>query len=86
VATVGAHLGGNPREKVINQPLSFYLVVGSRDPVLPNVKQTKDKLAKFKYTAVLREIKDLGHEYIDGKAGVPTLEEMVRWIDSLDWI
>jgi hypothetical protein len=26
----------------------------------------------------------MGHEYIDGKAGVPTLEKLVRWVDSLD--
>jgi serine protease Do len=86
VATVGAHLGGNPREKVLNQPLSFYLVVGGKDPVQKAVGETKDKLAKFKYPVVLKEIPNLGHEYIDGKLGVPALEEMVRWIDSLDWI
>ena len=33
VATVAAHLGSNPREKVANQPLSFFLVVGGKDPL-----------------------------------------------------
>lgn len=86
VATVGAHLGADPREKVLNQPLAFYLAVGQKDPLLPAVKESKEKLAKFKYVAVLREVPNMGHEYIDGRQGVAALEEMVRWIDSLDWI
>jgi S1-C subfamily serine protease len=84
VATVGAHLGSNPREKLPNQPLSFFLVVGGKDPVKPGVAQTKERLTKFRYPVILREITNMGVEYIDGKAGVPTLEELVRWIDSLD--
>ena len=48
------------------------------------VAATKEKLVQHKYPTMLREVKNMGHEYIDGKNGVPTLEEMVRWIDSLD--
>jgi S1-C subfamily serine protease len=84
VATVAAHMGSNPREKVPNQPLSFFLVVGGKDPLKAQVAATKEKLAKYKYPVILREVSNMGHEYIDGKAGVPTLEELVRWIDSLD--
>jgi S1-C subfamily serine protease len=84
VATVAASLGSNPREKVPNQPLSFFLVVGGKDPAKAQVAATKEKLAKYKYPVVMREVANMGHEYIDGKAGVPTLEELVRWIDSLD--
>ena len=86
VAAVGAGLGSNPREKVTNQPLAFFLVVGAKDPVKPNVVQTKAKLTDFKYNVILREVPNMGHEYIDGKAGKPTLEELVRWVDSLDRI
>jgi S1-C subfamily serine protease len=86
VAAVGAGLGSNPREKVTNQPLSFFLVVGGKDPVKPNVAATKTKLNEFKYNVILREVTNMGHEYIDGKAGKPTLEELVRWMDSLDRI
>jgi S1-C subfamily serine protease len=84
VATVAANLGSNPREKLPNQPLSFFLVVGGKDPLKPAVGQTREKLAKFKYAVIEREVTNIGHEYIDGKAGLPTLEELVRWVDSLD--
>jgi serine protease Do len=84
VAAVGAGLGSNPREKVANQPLSFYLVVGGKDPVKPTVAQTKQKLTDFKYRVTYREVEKLGHEYIDGTTGLPALEELIRWIDSLD--
>ncbi len=84
VATVAASLGSNPREKVTNQPLSFFLVVGGKDPLRPSVTETKNKLLQHKYPVVHREVPVMGHEYIDGKAGTPTLEELIRWIDSLD--
>lgn len=84
VAVVGAGLGSNPRERDVESPLAVFLVVGGKDPVQPSVVQTRDKLAEYKYPVILREIAPLGHEYIDGKAGVPTLEELIRWIDSLD--
>jgi S1-C subfamily serine protease len=86
VATVGAHMASNPRERIANQPLSFYLVAGSKDPVSPAVKETKEKLAKFRFPAMLRVIENMGHEYLDGKLGAKTLEEMMRWVDSLDRI
>lgn len=84
VATVGAALNSNPREKVPGQALAFFLVAGAKDPVLPAVQQTKEKLGKMKYPVVEREVPNLGHEYIDGRLGVSTLDEMVRWVDSLD--
>jgi S1-C subfamily serine protease len=84
VATVASHLGSNPREKVATQPLSFFLAVGGKDPIKAAVAQTKEKLTRFKYPVVFREVANMGHEYIDGKAGTETLKELVRWIDSLD--
>lgn len=86
VAVVGAGLSSNPREREGNQSLSFFLVVGGLDPVKPAVVQTQEKLTQLKYPVIFREIATMGHEYIDGKAGVPTLEELVRWLDSLDRI
>ena len=71
------------REKIANQPLAFFLVVGAKDPQKPAVTETKDTLIRFKYPVSYRE-PNIGVEYIDGKAGIPTLEELVRWIDSLD--
>jgi len=84
VATHAAHMGSNPREKVSNQPLAFFLSVGGKDPVKAAVEETREKLARYKYPVSLREIGPMGHEYLDGKAGQATLEELVRWIDTLD--
>ena len=80
VATTGAALGSNPKERVANQPLSFFLVVGEKDPLKDSVKATKEKLTEHKYPAVHREIEKMGHQYLNRK----TLDEVVRWIDSLD--
>jgi S1-C subfamily serine protease len=84
VATVAAGLGSNPRERVPNQPVSFFLVAGGKDPLRVTVADAKDKLLQHKYSVVHREVAVMGHEYIDGKSGTPTLEELIRWIDSLD--
>jgi len=86
VATVGAHLSGSPRERLTNQPLSFFLATGNKDLIRPAVVQTKEKLEQYKYPVIFRDIPNMGHEYIDGKAGAATLEELIRWIDSLDRI
>jgi predicted esterase len=82
VATTGAPLTGNPKERVANQPLTFYLVAGEKDPLKDAVKDGAKKLADYKYPATYKEIKDMGAQYLDLK----TLEEVVRWIDSLDKI
>ncbi len=84
VATTGSALSGNPRDKVANQPLSFFLAVGDKDPLLDTVKETRTKLIEKKYPVIYREIKNLGRQYIDGRLGIDTLEELARWIDSLD--
>jgi serine protease Do len=84
VATTGSSLAGNPRDKVANQPLSFFLVVGDKDPLLDGVKETNTKLKDKKYPVIYREIKNMGRQYIDGRLGIDTLDELARWIDSLD--
>jgi S1-C subfamily serine protease len=84
VAACGAALTSNPREKVPNQPLAFFLAVGSKDPVADGVKETKAKLTEHKYPITYRVIEDMGHQYLDGKLGRATLDEIIRWIDCLD--
>jgi predicted esterase len=84
VATVGAPLTSNPKAKVVNQPLSFFLVVGGKDPLRDAVKETQGKLSEHKYPVIYREIANMGHQYIDGALGWPALDELARWIDSLD--
>jgi serine protease Do len=84
VATTGSALSSNPRDKVANQPLSFFLVAGDKDPLLDAVKETRTKLIEKKYPVIYREVPNLGRQYIDGRLGIDTLEELARWIDSLD--
>jgi S1-C subfamily serine protease/predicted esterase len=84
VATTGAAMGGNPRDKVATEPLSFFLIVGDKDPLRDAVKETRTKLAERKYPVMYREIKNMGRQYIDGRLGIDTLSELARWIDSLD--
>jgi predicted esterase len=83
-ATVGA-LVGEPPEKVADSgPLSFFLAVGARDPEKEAAARTRQRLAAARYPVTYREVPRMGAEYIDGKAGVSTMEELARWIDSLD--
>jgi serine protease Do len=84
VATTGSSLTSNPPDKAANQPLSFFLVVGDKDPLRDAIKDSKTKLSERKYPVIYREIKDMGRQYIDGRLGIPTLEELARWVDSLD--
>jgi S1-C subfamily serine protease len=80
VASTGAPLTGNPKERVANQPLAFFLSVGDKDPVRDAVKETAGKLRQNKFSVVYREMADVGHEYLDKE----TLAELARWVDSLD--
>jgi S1-C subfamily serine protease len=80
VATTGAALTNNPKERVANQPLTFFLVAGGKDPLKDSIKASHEKLVEFKYPAIYREIENFGHQYLTDKM----LDEMQRWIDSLD--
>ena len=80
VAATGAALTGSPKEKVANQPLAFFLIAGGKDPLKDAIADTKSVLLENKFSVIHREIKDMGHEYLDEK----TLDELIRWIDSLD--
>ena len=80
VATTGAPLASPPKERSATQPLAFYIVAGEKDPLKDLIKDGEKKLADHKYEAVYREIKNMGQQYLD----LPTLKELVRWIDSLD--
>ncbi len=85
VATTGAVLTTNPKERVPTQPLSFFLIVGEKDPIKEAVKASQDKLREHRYPTVYRELPEKGHQYFDDDSK-KTFEELVRWIDSLDRI
>jgi predicted esterase len=82
VATTGAALTNQAKEKVSNQPLAFYIHVGGKDPVARAVGDTKTKLLDHKFPVIFREAEDKGHQYLEGKI----YDELVRWIDSLDML
>lgn len=82
VAAVGASLGATPKERIANQPLSFFLAVGDKDPIRESVLDTAKKLSNFQYPLILREMKDMGHQYFNSI----TFDLMATWIDLLDRI
>jgi poly(3-hydroxybutyrate) depolymerase len=82
VATMGAVLGTPPKDAVANQPLSFFIAAGEKDPALPDIQASKAVLAEKRFHVIYREIKDTGKEYFDEK----TFGELLVWLDSLDRI
>ena len=80
MATTGAVLANQVKEKLPAQPLSFYIIAGGKDPLAKPIAESKTKLVDNKYSVIFREIPEMGHQYLD----LDTLEELVRWIDSMD--
>jgi S1-C subfamily serine protease/predicted esterase len=80
VATTGAVLANQPKENSPVQRLNFFLVAGKGGPLNQAIADSKSRLIEFKYPVVYREIPDLDHRYLN----TATLDELVRWIDSLD--
>jgi S1-C subfamily serine protease/predicted esterase len=82
VAAVGAVLGTNPKENVANQPLSFFIAAGDKDPIIKDIAESKNLLVEKRFPVVFREMKEAGKEYFDA----PTFADFLAWIDSLDRI
>jgi hypothetical protein len=80
VGVVGAVLGTNPKENVANQPLSFFIAGGDKDPLIKDIKEGKDLLLERRFPVIWREMKESGKEYFDAA----TFADFVAWIDSLD--
>jgi poly(3-hydroxybutyrate) depolymerase len=82
VGTVGAVLGTAPRDNVANQPLSFFVSAGDKDPLVKDIKESVGLLTEKRFPVVYREMKDSGKEYFDAV----TFADFVAWLDSLDRI
>jgi len=82
VATVGSVLGTPPKDNVANQPLSFFVAVGDKDPLLKEVEASRKALEEKRFPVVYRVVKESGKEYFD----VPTFTDLLNWLDSLDRI
>jgi poly(3-hydroxybutyrate) depolymerase len=82
VATLGAVLGTNPKDNIANQPLSFFIAGGDKDPLLKEIVENKNLLNEKRFLVVFREMKESGKEYCDGI----TFNDLILWLDSLDKI
>lgn len=82
VATTGAPLANAMRGNVANQRVAFFLIAGNKDPRAAGIAESKDKLVALKFPVTYRELKDRGHEYLENSKD--TLQELIRWVDSLD--
>jgi len=80
VGTVGATLGTAPKDNVANQPLSFFISAGDKDPLLKDIVESRDLLIEKRFPVVFREMKESGKEYFDLK----TFTDFKLWLDSLD--
>jgi hypothetical protein len=67
--------------------LSFTPVVGGKDPAGLTWcdEDEAESLTSKRANVILRRCRTWATS-IDGKAGKPTLEELVCWIDPPDWI
>jgi S1-C subfamily serine protease/predicted esterase len=82
IGTVGAVLGTNPKENIANQPLSFFISGGDKDPLIKDIKDGKDLLIEKRFPVIFREMKESGKEYFDAA----TFADFLAWLDSLDRI
>jgi len=80
VAATGAVMSSPVKETVQNQRLQFFVVAGGKDPLVKDIQESKNKLTTGKFSVVYREIPEMGHQYLDSK----TLDDLVKWLDSLD--
>ncbi len=80
VATTSAVLATQPKDPVINQRLQFFIVAGGKDPLAKDIAKGQKTLADKKFPVMFRQIPEMGKQYLDQK----TLDELVRWIDSMD--
>lgn len=79
VATTGAvvtHL----KDNIPSQRLAIYLSGGDLDPLIKSIADGKSQLQQRRIPVLYREIKGRGREYLDDSQ----LQDLVRWIDSLD--
>jgi S1-C subfamily serine protease/predicted esterase len=82
VAAVGAPLGTAPKDNIANQPLSFFICGGDKDPLLKEIVESKDLLKEKRFPVIFREMKESGKEYFD----LQTFTDFLAWLDSLDKI
>lgn len=79
VALASAALKARPPEHSPKFRVQFHLIFGDKDPAGVFVQKTAAGLAQLKFPVTLRKVEGLRIGYPDA-----AVEEMARWIDSLD--
>lgn len=79
VATTGAVVT-HMKDNIPTLRLAFYLTGGELDPLIKSIADSKVQLQQHRFPVVYREIKGRGREYLEDLQ----IQELVRWIDSLD--
>ncbi|HZZ77986.1 MAG TPA: PDZ domain-containing protein, partial [Gemmataceae bacterium] len=79
VCSVGA-TAQKIKDNVANQRLSFYIAAGALDPIVKSIAESRTRLAERRYPAFYRQMPERGREYLT----VKDLQQVLRWIDSLD--
>jgi predicted esterase len=82
VATTSAILATSPKDTALGQRLAFFIVAGGKDPMNKQIQLSSKTLTDKKFPVSFHEIAEMGKEYLTQKV----LDELVRWIDSLDRI
>jgi serine protease Do len=81
VVTVGAALASRIPDYDPGQPLAVFCIAGGRDPEIEALRNVPRELQRRHYPVLYRELPEHGTGYpTDGRL----LEEIVRWLDSLD--
>ncbi len=82
VALAGSPLRKAPPEHTPEFLVQFHLVYGERDPAVPFIDRTVKSLEALKFPVTTRKIPDHANRYPTSEA----IDEIGRWIDSLDRI
>jgi poly(3-hydroxybutyrate) depolymerase len=80
VATVGAVLPITDGQQLSGPRVLYFVAAGDRDPLAKLITESKDKLVAKKQAVVFRQLINWGHQYF----GAAMVDELARWIDSLD--
>jgi predicted esterase len=84
VATVGGVLASPAKDNEPARRLQFFISAGEKDPIFKDVRESAPKLQEKKLPVYFRKLEEQGKEYIDEDP--KALDELKRWLDSVDWI
>ena len=80
-------LGTAPKDNVANQPLSFFISAGDKDPLLKDIEESKDLLKEKRFPVIFREMKESGQGVLRRRRRSPTssLARLARPAVMLLW-